>query len=535
MAAGDVEAVALPTAATVEHEQEHEQERRLDKDDAGDVHGDDGGASLHSSAKSTARDSLLHYLDRLSLTLNKVSVESIGIRPLRPEERNSETWWSVSLVWFSSNLNILSFSTGTLAPLLGLNMKSALVTILLFSAFSSLFPAYFALFGSNLGIRQMVHARYSFGYFGAILICLLNAASMLGYCILNTIVGGQTLSAVSRPDATGAPTLTPTVGIVVASVIALVVSFSGIRVLHYFERIVWLPSLICFCILVGKMGTGPDGLHTPAVEEPTTARSVLAMGSILAGFIISYSSLISDVSHYLKPSTPSLALFLSCWAGFFFSCTPILMLGAAVACAAVDIPAWEEALAVSSGTFLDLILGGTLGGFGKFLQVLLALSVVGNISATIYSLGLTIQTMVPPLGRAPRFIWPLFAFAIFLPLAIVGASRFYTTLSNFTAVLGYWASLYVAVVLTDHWIVRRGRWASYDLAAWNRWELLPTGASAVGACALSLALVVPCIDQVWFVGPIAEKVGDLGFEVGLVLAAILYPPLRLVEKRLVGR
>ncbi|KAN0061951.1 hypothetical protein ACQY0O_005946 [Thecaphora frezii] len=494
-------------------------------------------ASSLSAEKWAAKDSLLQYLDRLSHTLNKVNVESIGIRPLEPGERNSETWWSVSFVWFSANLNILSFSAGTLAPSLGLNMTSALVTIFLFGAFSSLFPAYFSLFGSKLGIRQMVHARYSFGYFGAILICLLNAASMLGYCILNTIVGGQTLSAVSAPAAgsDGAPSLTPTVGIVIATLIAFVVSFSGIRVLHYFERIVWLPVLVCFCVVVGEAGTGANGLHIPIEEPPTSARSVLAMGSVIAGFIISYSALISDVSHYLKPGTPSLPLFASVWAGLFFSCTPIIMLGAACACAAVDNAAWSEALGVSPGAFLDLILAGSLGGFGKLLQVVLALSVVGNISATIYSIGLTLQTMVPPLGRLPRFIWPVFATAIFLPLAIVGASRFYDTLSNFTAIIGYWSSLYVSVVLTDHWVVRRGEWASYDLSAWDRWDLLPPGVSAAGACVLALGLVVPCIDQIWFVGPIAERSGDLGFEVGLVLAAVLYAPLRIVEKRLVGR
>ncbi len=59
--------------------------------------------------------------------------------------------------------------------------------------------------------------------------------------------------------------------------------------------------------------------------------------------------------------------------------------------------------------------------------------------------------------------------------------------------------------------------------------------AAVGACAVSLAIVVPCISQVWFTGPIAKRSGDLGFETGLVASVVLYVPLRCVEKRVFGR
>lgn len=63
-------------------------------------------------------------------------------------------------------------------------MKDALGTIVGFSALSCLFPAYLSTFGPKLGLRQMVHTRYSFGYFGAGIICLLNAASLMGFSIL---------------------------------------------------------------------------------------------------------------------------------------------------------------------------------------------------------------------------------------------------------------------------------------------------------------------------------------------------------------
>jgi len=52
-------------------------------------------------------------------------------------------------------------------------MKGALLTILFFCMLCSLAPAYFCTFGPKLGMRQMVHTRFSWGFGGASLIALL--------------------------------------------------------------------------------------------------------------------------------------------------------------------------------------------------------------------------------------------------------------------------------------------------------------------------------------------------------------------------
>lgn len=511
----------------VEH-QTADHDLKIDSSDSTDE-------SFISDYKRTIQSSpILRQLDVVASKLSVFRIESISIRPLMLSERIGRDWWSVSLIWFSCNVNVLSFSAGTLVSLLEMDMKSAMLTTLFVGGFCCIFPAYFTLFGPKLGMRQMIHCRYSFGYFGASLISLLNLATMLGYCILNSIVGGQTLSAVSaRRD--GTSTLTPDVGIVVAACIALVVSFSGIRVLHYFERFFWVPTLICFVILIGKAGTGPQALHVASNQPTATASSVLGFAAIIAGFILSYSALVSDVSHYLRPDVSPHKLFWSVYFGFFLSCVPFIMIGAAFACSSYDNPVWSDALSVSSGQFFQLILAGSLGNFGRFLVVLLALSVCGNISATIYSIGLNFQTLLPFLGPVPRFVWPLFAFAIFLPLAIVGHSKFYETLTDFTSVLGYWASLYVGVVTADHVIFRKRDYTSYNARHWNRWGQLPPGLAALAACCISLAVVVPSIDQAWFQGPIAKRSGDLGFETGLVASIVLYVPLRMMENKVFGR
>lgn len=73
---------------------------------------------------------------------------------------------------------------------------------------------------------------------------------------------------------------------------------------------------------------------------------------------------------------------------------------------------------------------------------------------------------------------------------------------------------------------------NYDLSAWSSPSRLPSGIPAIAASVLSFGLVVPSMDQVWFVGPIAKTTGDIGFEMALVLTAIFYVPLRYVEVKM---
>lgn len=188
---------------------------------------------LASSASSTHQDTtsakstnpLLRRLESCNIWLSHYSIEGVSVAPIPRLQRTDRRWWGPASIWFSANFNMLSFSTGTLVLSMDLSPTATFCTFIFISLFSSFFPAYFITFGPKLGLRQMIHARYSWGWF-APLIALLNAASMCGYTILNCILGGQTLSAVSNGG-----TLTPTVGIVIVAVVSLVVSFAGIRAL----------------------------------------------------------------------------------------------------------------------------------------------------------------------------------------------------------------------------------------------------------------------------------------------------------------
>jgi len=285
-----------------------------------------------------------------------------------------------------------------------------------------------------------------------------------------------------------------------------------------------------------------------------------------------------DYTAYFKPEVSSFKIFLYSYLGFLVPIVPLQIIGAAFAAAAPAIPSWSAAYEGGNvGGLIEEILSASTGNFGKFLTVLLALSVTGNTAPTIYSFCLSFQVFVPWFAVLPRYLFSVVAFAIMLPLAIVGAHRFYDALVNFTGIIGYWSSAFGAVVIVEHLYFRRNRFIgspskgspshahtqsasevsraspsmdpdtesgfrsravstsapapAYDLTVWNTPGALPPGLAALLASVLAFGLVIPSMDQVWFVGPFAQRIGgDIGFEMAFAATALFYIPLRHLEK-----
>ncbi|KAH9840946.1 uncharacterized protein C8Q71DRAFT_854794 [Rhodofomes roseus] len=206
-----------------------------------------------------------------------------------------------------------------------------------------------------------------------------------------------------------------------------------------------------------------------------------------------------DYTSYYTPDVPAWKVFTYTYLGLNVPIILLQCLGASFAVAASTVPAWNN--------------GYNNGNFGKFLTVMLALSATGNIAITLYSFCVSFQVFIPQAMYVPRYFFSVLAIAIIIPLSIVGQHKFYDALSNFLGLIGYWSTAFCAVVINDY---RR----------------LPLGLAAIGACLLACSLIVPSMDQVWFVGPFAKTTGDIAFELAFVATALFYVPLRLVELRL---
>jgi len=299
--------------------------------------------------------------------------------------------------------------------------------------------------------------------------------------------------------------------------------------MHYYERFAWIPVTIVFLIAIGL-----NARHMASSTQipAATHAQVLSFGASIAGYVISFAPLSADFSTYMRGDVSSFKVFSYTYIGLFVPACLVQILGAAFAAAIPNNPTW----AMEEGDLAGLLHAVLLPSgqhFTRFLLVILAFSVAGNIAPTMYSFCLSFQVMIPSdiTARIPRYVFSILATAILIPLAIVGSTKFYETLSNFLGLVGYWSSVFGAIVLTEHLVFRRGNFANYNISHWNQPGKLPLGLAAIATSLLAAGVVVVSMEEVWFTGPLAKKSGDVAFELGFASAVIFYLPLRALERR----
>ncbi|EER29121.1 hypothetical protein D8B26_000395 [Coccidioides posadasii str. Silveira] len=464
---------------------------------------------------------LLRFCQSFWHRLATWGVELRGIVPIGVDERTDKRVVNVFLLWFTVSCNVLPIITGMVGTLsLGLSLRDAILVIIFFNLLCTIPPAYLSILGPKTGLRQMIQARYTFGIYLVNILVLLNLATVSGFTIIDCVIGGQTLSALNSSD------VSVNVGIVIVAVLALFISFFGYKVLHRYERYGWVPVFISIVIATG---CGGKHLSNQVVPAPPSASAIVTFGGLIAGYLIPWAALSSDFCTYISPDISSKRIFAYVYLGLFVPTVPLMILGAAVGGAVPNVPDWAQAHETGSVGAIFASMLSPAGGFGKFITVLLAFSTLGNIAATIYSITLNFQILLPVLVRVPRALFAFVFIAIIIPISIRAASSFFASLENFIGVIAYWSAAFFSIVTVEHLVFRKGRYESYDPTIWNVGSALPSGVSALAAGVLSFALVIPCMSQTWYVGPIAKKTGDIGFEIALVLSALLYLPLRAAE------
>ncbi|KAL4734518.1 permease for cytosine/purines, uracil, thiamine, allantoin-domain-containing protein [Aspergillus similis] len=495
-------------------------------------------AAAESQSRPKGNNSSFHFPQVPDNWLSRIAnwgVELRGVTPVPIEERTDTRFINVFFVWFTLSTNLLPIITGMVGTfVMGLSLRDASLIILFFNMLCTIPPAYFSTFGSRTGLRQMLHARFTFGYYLVSIIVALNLCTIAGFGVISSVLGGSTLAAVSGGS------IDDTAGIVVIGICGMVVSFGGYKFLHQYERYCWLFALVAIVIATG-VGGSKLSMQTPT--EPPSAATVLSFGGVIAGFLIPWAGMAADFSVYCTPSVSSTRIFAYTYLGLFLPTVPLMVLGAAIGSSTSSISSWStEYTLYGVGGVLDAMLSPA-GGFGKFVSVLLSFSLLGNLAASMYSISLNFQLLLPweLWRRVPRFVWSIIYTGVLIPVSVVAAKSFFTNLENFLYVIAYWSAGFFSVVTVEHFVFREGAFDTYTAdtngdgkTTWDNPSKLPTGLAAVGAMALSFGLVIPCMGQVWFTGPLAKTTGDIGFEVALVLAGALYVPLRWMEKRLRG-
>ena len=450
-------------------------------------------------------------------------VETHGIERVSPKVRVHTRIRDNFTMWLSANLVLSTVSLGGLAiPVFGLGFWDSVAVIVIFNALGVLPVAFFSTLGPRLGLRQMTISRFSFGWVGAAIMAVFNVAACLGWSAVNVIIGGQLVAAVTHNA------IPRWLGILIIAALTTLVSIYGYRYVHRYERYAWMPMAVLFLIIAIVAGPQVHIVPTPAFDA-TEIASLVSFGGAIYGFATGWSSYAADYNVNQPEDTPPIRVFSMTYLGVFTACVLLETLGMAL----TTIPSLHG----KSGG--ELLAGAVtpLGGFGTLIVGLLALSVVANNIPNDYSLALSTQVISRSFQRVPRWAWTLAGSIIYVAISLPAASNFNLTLEGFLLIIAYWLGPWSAVLLLEHFLYRRG---VYDADDWNTPSRLPLGLAAIAAMVAGLVGVYLGAAQVYYVGPVAGLINkpygmDVGFELGIVLAAIAYVILRPVELRRTGR
>jgi len=467
------------------------------------------------------------WLDR------KLGIETQGIDRIPEEEKRPPSIWNVFLLWWGATCHIGTVPVGALGPTFGLPLGESIAAIVVGTWLGAICPAFCGTLGPKLGMRSIATSRYSFGFYGAKLCSLLSVIVAGGFGVVNIVITGQLLSAVSDY------TMSVSVGIVIVTVVSYLISVFGFRYVHTFLKYCWIISFILLLVLVAQAAPHAEAGLPGFATGKAHAGLWLSMFSIAFSSTAGWASFSADYYCNYPAKTRSWKIFCLTQFG---ATTPILfasIVGAVIANAAElgQVEPWYS-------TYNTYGLGGLIRetyhplGWSKFCLVMLTFSVLGNNILIFYSSGLDLQLLGHYFHAVPRFIWSFLVAVVIAILAIAGKENLSTIISNFVSMLGYWAICFTLILFIEDQFFRKR--IGYNLEAWDTPSKLPWGFAAVfSLLAGYLGGGLQGMAQVWYMGVVARKFGPYGGDVGIYLTAavtlVVYPITRYLELKFTGR
>jgi nucleobase:cation symporter-1, NCS1 family len=403
--------------------------------------------------------------------------------------------------WTSPNLEFATVFVGVIAvSFFGQSFWAAVLAIVVGTGLGSITHGFLSSRGPKFGVPQMVQSRISFGFLGNILPAGLNSLTAgIGWFAVNSVSGALALNAL-----TGVKSW---VCLVFVGIAQTAIAFFGHNLIHLVER--WMLPLLGAAFLLASIvilsKSHPGAVHT----TQGIGGWLLSVGAAF-GYACGWNPFASDYTRYFKPETSRAAIGWWSGAGVFVSCVALEIVGAASA----TIPGSNSnptalftshmSTAVADITLIAIAFGAICA------NALNVYSGVMSFLATGIRLPLTMRRAIVALGFG----------SIGFVVAVTGLHNAGTKYENFLLVIAYWIGPWLGVFFTD-WVLRRGRRVDGFLfdRLHNPWA---------GAVAMLIGMGISIwlfSNQTEYVGPIPKahpSVGDLTFEVGFVLSAVLY-------------
>ena len=440
--------------------------------------------------------------------LDSKNFEQRTVEFIPPSERHGVVR-SLLTVWFSANMNMTSVVAGMLPIVFGLDIKWAIISVLVGNAIGTVFMAYHSAQGPKLGIPQMIQSRAQFGYYGAIAPLLLVIVMYLGFFSLGAVIGGNAVASLLH--------IPVVAGIVVMNVICLAAALFGYDLVHKIEGWAAYVFLVVFAIITVKlvsMGAPPAAGYTINIA------TVLLAISIPATWQIGYAPYVADYSRYLPESTSTSKAFWFTYVGSFVGASWTMIVGSLAAWLAFD------AATANASTFFSGLFGS---GFSWVILLVIILGILGINTLNLYGpfmVSMTVLTSFKTFkmkGPALRLSITFICCVIGTIAAIIIKDNLVSSFDAFLIFILYLLVPWTAINLVDFYLVRKGHYSIPDIYT-------PDGIygkinwRTIGIYLVSLAVEIPFMSLVFYTGPMAPKLGgtDIAWILGLIVPAVLY-------------
>jgi nucleobase:cation symporter-1, NCS1 family len=405
--------------------------------------------------------------------------------------------------WVSPNMEFATIFVGVIGVwFFGQSFWMATLAIVLGSALGSVSMGALAARGPLFGVPQMVLSRIGFGFLGNILPAGINAVvAGIGWFAVNSVSGTFALNALLGWNTK--------VCLLIIVVLQIAVAFLGHNFVHLFER--WCFPFLVVVFLIASMVIMSKA-HTSGSSPGGIGGFLITFGAAF-GYAAGWNPYASDYTRYLPPTTNTRATGLWAGLGVFVSCVVLEIVGAGAA----------------TITSINKYGNNPTAGFTSHLatplaDVTLLAIAVGAICANalnVYSGSMSFLALGVrlPLHLRRAIVAVVFGVLGFF-LALSGLHDAGQKYNNFLLVIAYWIGPWLGVFFADQ-LLRRGK--RVDGLLFDRRHNPWAGVAAMAiAIAVSIWLFANQSDYVGLIPKHHPAFGDLTFEVGFALAAILY-------------
>jgi NCS1 nucleoside transporter family len=447
-----------------------------------------------------------------------ITVEPGGAEFIPLHERHGkplQLFWT----WTSPNLEFATVFVGVLAvAAFGLSFWQAVLAIVIGTAGGAAAQGVLSARGPEHGVPQMVLSRLGFGYWGNVLPAGLNSITAgIGWFAVNSVSGTFALNTLL-----GWPKI---LCLIIIVALQIAIAFFGHNLVHTFERYAFPVLAVIFVIatIVILAKSHPGGAHAAI-----PGGFLLTIGAVF-GYAAGWNPYAADYTRYFKPDTSKKAIGWWAAAGLFLSCVVLEVAGAGSATAASA----GASLGDPTGTFT----GHLPTALADLTLLAIALGAVCANVLNIYSGAMSFVAMGVRLPLALRRAIVALVFGVIgFIVAIYGLKDAGARYTDFLLIISYWIAPWLAVMFCDQFLYRRRSLAQEEGLLFNRHYSNWAGPVAmVLGVGLSVWLFSNQTKYVGLIPTHVPSIGDLTFEAGFVITAVVYLAWHAITRSGAGR